>query len=281
MSPLFLTESGLSVPAVTADQMVEVDRIALEETGPTRFQMMENTGHHLAQQALDCLRPLAPLRVASNTSEFCGTVAVAQPQRVVVLAGGGMNGGGGICAAKHLAKHGLEVYLCLSDAAALTNISSWQYHLFQSGAGQEVTVAELTGDRGPLNLGQVDLVLDALMGCCVTEAPSGNDLALINWANGQQAPVLSLDIPSGMDATQGETPGAVMRARWTMTLALPKTGLRPDMTGELILADIGIPAKTYRAKSLRLSYRSPFQRGYRVPLQYQTAMAGAVATDAA
>lgn len=272
---MFLTENGLSVPAVTADQMVEVDRIALEETGPTRFQMMENTGRHLAQQALDCLQITELSEVVSETTS--NPPSTASPRRVVVLAGGGMNGGGGICAARHLANQGLEVYLCLANVAALTDISRWQYHLFQESLGEQVTVEELMSDRWPLEHGKADLIVDALMGCRVPQAPQGNDLALINWANGEETPILSLDIPSGMDATQGATPGAVMRARWTMTLALPKTGLHPDMTGELILADIGIPAKTYRAKSLKLSYSSPFQLGYRVPLRYQASVVTEVA----
>ncbi len=270
---MFLTESGLSVPAVTADQMVEVDRIALEETGPNRFQMMENTGLHLALQAVDCLQSTSKPKVSLEADKV--SVSSSSP-RVVVLAGGGMNGGGGICAARHLANQGLEVYLCLSNAAALTDISLWQYHLFQDSPGVEVTVAELLSDRWPLEHEPIDLIVDALMGCRVPKAPQGNDLSLIQWANHSAGPVLSLDIPSGMDATQGNTPGAVMQARWTMTLALPKTGLHPDKTGELILADIGIPAKTYRAKSLKLSYRSPFMRGCRVPLQYKK-----IITDAA
>jgi len=274
MSPMFLTENGLSVPAVTADQMVEVDRIALEETGPTRFQMMEKTGRHLAQQAMDCLRSQDIPKVLSDTPP--NRPGPSRALRVVVLAGGGMNGGGGICAAKHLANQGLDVYLCLANAAALTDISRWQYHLYQESPGQQVAVEELTSDRWPLEHGEADLIVDALMACRVPQAPVGNDLALIHWANGQQTPILSLDIPSGMDATQGNTPGAFMQARWTMTLALPKTGLHPEMTGELILADIGIPAKTYRAKSLKLSYRSPFQGSYRVPLHYQTSVASEV-----
>lgn len=276
MSPMFLTETGLSVPAVTADQMVEVDRIALEETGPTRFQMMENTGRHLAQQAMDCLQSRSLPTVTSDT--FPDDSVTAASPRVVVLAGGGMNGGGGICAARHLAAQGLEVYLCMANMETLTDISRWQYHLFQESSGEQVSIEELTSDRWPLEHGQADLIVDALMGCQVPTAPEGNDLALINWANDESTPILSLDIPSGMDATQGKTPGAVMRARWTMTLALPKTGLHPTMTGELILADIGIPAKTYRAKSLKLAYRSPFQRGYRIPLRYQTSV---VSPDAA
>ena len=57
-----------------------------------------------------------------------------------------------------------------------------------------------------------------------------------------------------------------IHARWTMTLALPKTGLLPGKTGVLILADIGIPAKTYAWETLQLPYISPFDHRFRVPL---------------
>jgi NAD(P)H-hydrate epimerase len=51
----FFTDSGLEVPAVTTAQMIEVDRIAVEETGPNLFQMIENAGRNLALQAIACL----------------------------------------------------------------------------------------------------------------------------------------------------------------------------------------------------------------------------------
>lgn len=285
-APSFLTESGLLVPAVTADQMVEVDRVALEETGPNRFQMMENTGRHLAQQALDCLEAvdglgrLAPASSLNPSARLAAAPAAAPAKTpiknptktVIVLAGGGMNGGGGICAARHLAASpGITVYLCLASLDSLTDISRWQYHLFSRSEGLHVRAktlqtSEWLGDAGP-----VDLIVDALMGCQVPIAPQGLELDLINWANQSGSPILSLDVPSGMDATRGDAPGAVMRSRWTMTLALPKTGMHPDRTGELILADIGIPAKTFRSKTLQLPYRSPFGLDCRIPLHYQAA----------
>lgn len=68
----------------------------------------------------------------------------------------------------------------------------------------------------------------------------------------------------GVDLTTGQAPGDFVRACWTLTLALPKTGLVPDKTDDLILADIGIPAKTYQRVGLR--YRAPFDNRFRVPL---------------
>ena len=98
-------------------------------------------------------------------------------------------------------------------------------------------------------------------------APRDNALELINWANNTGVPILSLDTPSGVDSTTGETPGEYIHARWTMTLALPKTGLLPEKTGELILADIGIPPGAYSWQTLQLKYSPPFGDRFRIPLQ--------------
>ena len=113
----------------------------------------------------------------------------------------------------------------------------------------------------------IDLIIDAVIGYSLREAPRGNALKLIQWANTTGALVLSLDTPSGVDCTTGDTPGEFMHARWTMTLALPKTGLLPDKTGELILADIGIPPGAYSWKTLQLEYAPPFGDRFRIPLQ--------------
>lgn len=111
---------------------------------------------------------------------------------------------------------------------------------------------------------QFDLILDALIGYSLTGAPSGVYADLILWANSTGTRILSLDVRSGLDSTTGATPGPVISADATMTLALPKTGLLPGKTGRLSLADIGIPMQTY--KQLGLTYVSPFGSRYVVPL---------------
>jgi len=96
-------------------------------------------------------------------------------------------------------------------------------------------------DADALSNERPDLILDAIFGSSLAGPPRGAARQMILWANGTGAPILALDIASGVDATTGETPGEFIRARWSMTLALPKTGLVPDRTGEVELADIGIP----------------------------------------
>jgi len=241
-STSFFTLAGIGVPAVTTDQMREIDRIAMEETGPNLFQMMENAGRNLAEMALECL--------GGNWRQA----------RIVVLAGTGGNGGGGIVAARHLANHGARVALCLAAPDKLGEIPAWQYKIFRSTGGQEVLPRDLNKEA-------VLIILDALIGYSLQSAPRGVFADLIAWANSTRAPILSLDVPSGIDSTTGETPGEFIETVWTMTLALPKTGLALGKAGQVLLADIGIPQETYRR--IGLTYTPPFGDRFRVLLSAQ------------
>ncbi|NKE70268.1 NAD(P)H-hydrate epimerase [Nitrospiraceae bacterium HYJII51-Mn-bac16s-1-B09] len=236
--PRFFTESGVEIPSVTADQMREIDRIAMEETGPNLFQMMENAGRSLALMALD----------------FLGREW--RKARITVLAGGGGNGGGGICAARHLANRGIAVSLCLATER-LGEVPAQQQGIFQSTRGKEI-------DPDHLNRTPADLIVDALIGYGLTDAPRGTAVALIGWANGSGTPILSLDLPSGLDAATGVAYGEAIRPQATLTLALPKRGLHPDRTGPLFLADLGIPEETYHRAGV--AYTPPFGNRFYIPL---------------
>ena len=100
----------------------------------------------------------------------------------------------------------------------------------------------------------VDLVVDGLIGYSLEGSPRGTAADLIRWANQQDSPVLSLDVPSGIDAGSGEVFDPAVRATATLTLALPKNGLRAagDSVGELYLADIGVPPSLFASPSLAL-----------------------------
>lgn len=227
--------------------MREVDRIAMEETGPNLFQMMENAGRNLALLAIEVLG------------------RGWEKAKIITLAGGG-NGGGGICASRHLANRNAKVKLCLADPNHLGEVPSLQRQIFGFTSGEEIAATSLRDQPA-------DLILDALIGYGLKSAPQGPAAELIRWANQTSqtsqtsASILALDLPSGVNATTGEALGDVINARWTMTLALPKTGLLPENTGELFLADIGIPEGTYRR--LGLSYMSPFGDRFRVPLNWR------------
>lgn len=240
MPERFLTDEGVEVAAVTAAQMHEIDRIAIEETGPGLLQMMENAGRSLALEALD--------RLGTNW----------RAARVIVLAGTGGNGGGGICAARHLVNRGVRVKVCQPAAERATEVTALQRRIYIQAGGQEVAPADLSRERRTL-------IIDAVLGYNLTGVPKPDAALLIRWAAASGIPVLALDVPSGLDATTGETPGECVRATWTMTLALPKTGLRAEVTGPLVLADLGIPAVVYHR--LGIPYTPPFGPRFRVPLR--------------
>ena len=136
----------------------------------------------------------------------------------------------------------------------------------------EVTVLDEVGGialfgldaRPDLRHQQADIVIDALIGYSLRGAPKGRTAELISFANQNAARVLSLDLPSGMNATTGEAPGVVIRPERTLTLALPKAGLR-NLDGELYLADIGIPPEVYH--SLDIHFESFFGDQYWIPLE--------------
>jgi NAD(P)H-hydrate epimerase len=223
----FVTSGGIEVPAVTADQMREVDRIAIEETGPNLYQMMENAGRNLAAMTIRLLGP-----------DWRG-------DKIVVLAGTGGNGGGGICGARHLANRGGEVMVVVSDESRLGEVPAQQLATYRGSNGRVLDPGEL-GGIGP------SLIVDAVIGYSLSGPPRGAALHMIEWAKNEEVAALSLDVPSGIDSTTGEAPGDHVIASLTMTLALPKTGLDAAVVGELWLADIGIPGETYRRAGLRV-----------------------------
>jgi NAD(P)H-hydrate epimerase len=225
---MFETACGIPVPAITAAEMREVDRIAIDQTGPNLYQMMENAGRSLATMATDLLGD------AWSRSE------------ILVLAGTGGNGGGGVCAARHLANRGAAVTLCLAAPLRLSSVTDAQYAIYRSTGGRETSSSDLPPSPA--------LIVDALVGYSLNGAPRGVFEALIVWINQANARVLSLDIPSGVDATTGAAPGSAVRASVTLTLALPKVGLASDRAGRLWLADIGIPAETYRRAGITFSW---------------------------
>ena len=108
------------------------------------------------------------------------------------------------------------------------------------------------------------LVLDGVIGYSLSGAPRGSARELIQWANAQPASVLSLDSPSGIDTTTGTIFDPAVRETATMTLALPKKGLRvPEVhrhVGELYLADISVPPQLYK-RFLEIDVGPIFARG--------------------
>jgi NAD(P)H-hydrate epimerase len=188
--------------------MAEIDRIMIEDMGITLLQMMENAGRSLADLARELFTP----------------------KSVSILAGSGGNGGGGLTAGRHLHNLGVEVTVSLSSD-----------HLGEAAAHQSGTLRQMGIPFSEEPVLDADLVIDAMVGYSLTGELSGK---ANEWAStlAGQTPVLSLDIPSGLDTSGGRSKSGVT-ATATLTLCLPKVGLRDaTATGDLYLADISVPA---------------------------------------
>jgi NAD(P)H-hydrate epimerase len=223
MDETFRTPDGTPVPAVTTDEMAAVDRVAVDEFGLALLSMMENAGRGLVERA-----------------------GIGPDDRVVVLAGAGGNGGGGLVAARHLHNRGVAVSVVLErPPGELSGAAARQW-----GVLDRAGVAQTVGPPLP----SADVVLDALLGYGLQGAPRGTAAELIEGAP-EGDTVVSLDVPSGVDATTGERPGVAVDAGRVVTLALPKTGLQA-VDCDLYCVDLGIPDAVFHEAGL--SYARPF-----------------------
>lgn len=218
----------MNIPALTTAQMVEVDRLMIEEYGILLIQMMENAGRILAQLARQWLG---------------GQV---QGKRVVVLCGAGNNGGGAMVAARHLHNWGADVGATLvADPAKLKDVPAHQWDILQALACTQADEPDLA---------RADLVVDGMIGYGLQGDPRGLVAKWIERVNVSGRDTLSLDTPSGLNTTTGQPGTPCINASATLTLALPKVGLMSHMAqavvGELYLADISIPPQLYRTLQL-------------------------------
>lgn len=212
------------IPTLTADQMIAVDRAMIEDYHIELIQMMENAGRSFAELA---------------RRQLGGTV---HGRSIVILCGSGNNGGGGMAAARHLHNWGAQVVVALTKSAnGYRGVPAHQLDILQRMNVPTLGIAQI--------LETADLILDAIIGYSLSGAPRGAAADLIRWANGQNAPILALDAPSGLDITSGQAYEPTIRATATMTLALPKQGLLDPRSaayvGELYLADISVPPDIY------------------------------------
>ena len=229
-----------TVPTLTTEQMIEVDRAMMEDYRIELTQMMENAGRNLAH--------LARVRFLDGDPH---------DQAVVVLAGTGGNGGGALVCARRLHNWGARVAVYVTRPASdFHPVPAHQLDiLYRMG----VTVA---GAETIIHAENPALIIDGVIGYSLQGAPRDSAAALIRWANAQKAPILALDAPSGVDTTTGTVFDPCIRATATMTLALPKEGLRAAgveaQVGELYLADISVPPALYAGPGLELEIGSIF-----------------------
>jgi hydroxyethylthiazole kinase-like uncharacterized protein yjeF len=226
-------ETDAALGDLTSEQVARLDAAAAE-SGVSTLQLMEIAGWQVAR---------------------CAWRHLGRPVGVTVVAGYGNNGGDGLVAARHLATWGCAVRaLVLAEEVRVTGVV--RDHVASARAcGVDVVVdADPAAVHGVVST--AELVLDAILGTGLRSAPREPQADAIRALNQSGVPVLSVDVPSGLDATTGEAFDPTVHAALTCTLTAMKGGLRrgdgPHHAGSVWVADIGMPATAWlRAGLLR------------------------------
>ncbi len=160
-------------------------------------------------------------------------------RRVHVFAGPGNNGGDGVVAATHLHRAGLEVQVQLTGDPTRAPADAADALERARSAGVRMSAAAPEGAP--------DLVVDALLGLGSTRAPAGAIAEAVRRLMATRAPVLAVDLPTGLDADNGQPLGDdAVRADWTLSLLTLKpglfTGAGRDLAGAVWFDDLGVPA---------------------------------------
>lgn len=223
----------MGLPGLTSSQMVEVDRIMMDDLGVPVELMMEHAGNNLARLCVD----LSPT-----------------PDGVFrVIAGSGNNGGGGIVTARRLKNWGHDaiVYLPRGEANLRPTL------LEQLKRAKRIGV-DIVDGLPKASTEQPCLVVDAYLGYGYRKKEDSISETVFSYLR-SESKVVSLDVPSGLDASTGESHSLISPIA-TMTIAFMKSGLLSvphDLTGSLFIADIGVPMDVFETK-LNLSWTPPY-----------------------
>ncbi|MDD4801503.1 MAG: NAD(P)H-hydrate dehydratase [Syntrophomonas sp.] len=213
---------------LTAEQMKEIDKRTTDEYLIPGLILMENAG----------------LRVLETIE---GLISELRDAKIVILAGKGNNGGDGLVLGRHLINSGARVdTFLLGDPGNLTPDAYINYNILGKMNGNIFLLnKEPDFDRLMIALLSADLIIDAIYGIGFKGSMNDFEARIVQMVNWSQASVLSVDIPSGVEANTGKINGAAIKADHTVTFALPKLGLLLEpgrnYVGTLTVADISIP----------------------------------------
>lgn len=213
---------GLPHNLYRAEQVRELDRLAIEYYGIAGYSLMSRAG----QDAFEQIRRRWP-RVRS----------------IAVLCGGGNNGGDGYVIARLAKLAGLEVELHqLVDPEKLKGDAR---HAFEDAVAAAVSMIHYDGQR----IDGFDLIVDAMLGTGLQGEVQGIWREAIEAVNEIGSPVVAVDIPSGLSADTGQVMGVAVRADLTVSFIGLKRGLftadGPDYCGQLLFSNLNVPDEVY------------------------------------
>jgi len=208
--------------ALTRQQVREVDRLAIEKYHVPGIVLMENAARGAAELAMEML----------------GSVA---NQNILILCGGGNNGGDGLAVARHLHNHGHNILIGLC-----TDPSRFQGDALINWRIVEATnLPQLAWEKAFYEIRSPNIIIDAIFGTGLTESPRPPFAQIVERVSAANCPILAIDIPSGLDCDTGQPLGPCIQANRTVTFIALKIGFQQAgakrFTGEVTVADIGCP----------------------------------------
>jgi ADP-dependent NAD(P)H-hydrate dehydratase / NAD(P)H-hydrate epimerase len=215
---------------LNSEQMQKADHRTIEEIGLPGAVLMENAG-------------AAVTRILKNRCLLWKT------KQILILAGGGNNGGDGFVIARRLLQSGAKVSLLLfGKEDKLQGDALLHYQVFKNIGGN---IKEITNSPHLKSLqsrvAHSCIIVDAVFGTGLTRPVEGVIAQTFEIINQLQTPVLAVDLPSGVCADSGKILGCGLKAQWTVTFAAEKIGHRiypgAELCGEIITVPIGIPPK--------------------------------------
>jgi hydroxyethylthiazole kinase-like uncharacterized protein yjeF len=204
-----------------------VDKAATEDYAIPGIILMENASLALADEALDIL----------DRSE-------AAEASILIITGSGNNGGDGWALARHLHNAGLDPVIApVGDPAPDTDAG------VNCAICRRIGIREIPIDRLD-DFRDADLIVDAIFGTGLDREVTGQAADIIKWINGTKRPVLSVDVPSGLDCDTGKPLGVAVKATCTVTFVGLKSGFleidAQEHIGDVVVASIGAPIELTR-----------------------------------
>jgi enhancer of mRNA-decapping protein 3 len=268
---LRLSSTNKPCACVSPLQMLEVEQLCISELGVTEDMLAENAGRGIAEVALALL---PNLKTASNT---------------LFLTGNHKSGARALAGARHLRNRGARTIVCLLGGERkemLLESLRRQLEAYEKSGGWVVKWDEFQSRIASTSNSPPEVIIDALLGTHVAfEELRTSDQAIafemMRWADRSTIPVVSVDVPSGVDGSNGELArvdgqGLVLQSQQVVCLGAPKTGLLQALvTGEggsgkwqLTVADIGIPKAAWKKLGSRRRHGVDFGKEWVAALKF-------------
>ena len=241
---------------VTAAEMRQIDQDTIEGIGIPGIVLMETAGSAIVRAILQHY-PTA--------------------ERIGILVGKGNNGGDGLVIARQLAHIGRDVHIFLVSPP--DNFTGEAEINLQIAKNLGLRIEVIPGEKEAWKHGKVEgwerwmtnceLLVDAIFGTGLRGAVRDPIATIIDTINSGSTPILSVDLPSGLDADTGHPLGTCLQAHRTVTIGLPKRGLLvhpgAELAGKLEVVDIGFPEQIIDTQGIKVNWTTTTQASQSVP----------------